>query len=48
MMDHGEMSDKMERMIGIVIKHDQSKELLKLLLLPFLNVSDVTVGHATK
>ena len=48
MMDHGEMSYKMESMTGIVIDHDQSKELLRLLLLLLLDVSDITVGHATK
>ena len=41
-----EVSDELERMIGIMI--NQSKELLKLLVLTFLDVSDVTVGHATK
>ena len=41
MTDQGEM----ERMTEIVIDHDQIQELHKLL---FLNVSDVTAGHATR
>ena len=48
MTDHKEMSDKMERMTEIMIYHNQSKELLMLLLLLFLNVLDVTVEHVTK
>ena len=46
--DHKEMSDKMERTIGIVINHNQNKELLRLLLLLFLNVLDVTVDNVTR
>ena len=43
MMEEGEMLDKMERMIGIVIDCDLNKELLRLLLFPFLGASDVDV-----
>ena len=41
MTDQGET----ERMIGIMIDHDQIQELRRLL---FLDVSDVAAGHATR